>query len=383
MPTDAPGSAEPVEKPSAPWYEHVVPRSLQRQFGLVFAALALLIVAGSGVSLYAVRTLTLAARQLAEERLERVQLAQNLAAETSALSLAAYQLLAAVSIDEVQAVYVRMLKRLEACDELVARLSLSSGDVAVLDLHQASQLLRNTANVAVQLREEMLRPQGQPQPVPHDRLQLLDGLRDEMHRQSNTMADVAAALSAGSRSEYRNAVQALVDESTDRQRWILSFFMASLLLAALIARVFLGRHVVGRLLQVSHHMRIDPLADDPGQVPVTGRDEIGEMARALDRFLQDRRQLARTRASLETEQQRLAAIIDHTADGIIVLQGDRLQQLNPAGEQMFGWHSDAIRGQPVERVLADFEPPLGASTGTPRSARGRRRDGRRFRWRCR
>ena len=99
------------------------------------------------------------------------------------------------------------------------------------------------------------------------------------------------------------------------------------------------------------------------------------MARAVERFLSDRRQLATTRTLLEAEQQRLTAIIDNTADSIVVLQGGRVLQLNRAAERMFGISSAQAADQPGDALLADFDWNPGAVPGIARDALARSRDG--------
>lgn len=450
MPTDGSGSVSRIPV-AVRWLRYLVPRSLQRQAALALLGLALLIVAGGGTALYSVRELTLVSRQLAEERIMRVQVTQDLVGETSAISLEAYQLITTASASDAHRIYAQMLLHLETLDRLVTQLGTASEDMVVLDLHHASQLFRNSANVATQLHEDILRSEAEfakalqhrigqledrsgrePLPLiallqqlgnarrvdevqalraklPRDtrpatpsltvaagnpesqvqnlfslRLRLLGkqevmtSLRDELHRQSQAMASIAHTLSTASTQDYREAVQRLAIASENNQRWLLMLFISSLLVTYAIARMFLGRHVIGRLDEVSHYLRGNVSDKEPCIVPVQGRDEIAEMARALEKFLEDRRQLARTRASLEIEQQRLAAIIDNTADSIIVLHDGCIQQLNSAGERMFGWRSVELVGQPVENLLSQFDPPLEIAHAAARSATGRNRSGQGF-----
>jgi PAS domain S-box-containing protein len=422
----------------------LLPHSLRRQFALALAGLALIFVSGGGIALYSVRELALASRQLAEERLLRVRLAQDLVAETATIALDASQLITASSAAELHRLYAQMTQHLQKFDAVVTGISTTSGDLVVLDLHQAGQVLRNSAHVATQLREDSLgtelrfmarmndrigrleaqhgrdrgplvsllyqlrsatqldelealhhrMPALQPEVAAdvHELLamrrrlieqqRVITGLRDEMGRQSQAMGAAAGTWSTASADAYREAVQQVVDASERHQRWIFALFIGSMLAAIAVARVFLGQHVIGRLQEVSRHLRSDAAeagpANQPVAVPVQGEDEIGGMARAVERFLEDRRQLARTRASLEIEQQRLAAIIDHTADGILVVRGDRVLQLNPAGERMFGWTAAQLDGLTVGELLSDFDPPLEVEQAVPRSAIGQRRDERLF-----
>ena len=424
----------------------LLPHSLRRQFALALAGLALIFGAGGIFALYAVREVAVASRQLAEERLLRVRLAQDLVAETATIALDASQLIHADTGVALHGSFERMETHLRNFDAIVTQISTTNGDLVVLDLHQASQLLRNSANVATQLREDSLNTElrwralmeerfGRPEaPARPDRLPLLallyqlrgatrtdelealrarlpalmgpaarqpglaadvrelfamrdkligqqrmiTGLRDEISRQSQAMGTAAGTWSTASANAYREAVQQVVDASERHQQWIFALFIGSVLAAVAVARVFLGHHVIGRLQEVSQHLRSDhpqALAGDertnaPVQVPVQGEDEIGGMARAVERFLEDRRQLAQTRASLEIEQQRLAAIIDHTADGILVVRGDRVLQLNPAGERMFGRAAPLPDGLVVGDLLSELDPPLDVEQASPRSAMG-------------
>jgi PAS domain S-box-containing protein len=80
----------------------------------------------------------------------------------------------------------------------------------------------------------------------------------------------------------------------------------SLLLGWLIAREFLGRHVVTRLRQVSQALRSGEVQGAQARVPVQGGDEIADMARAVEQFLEDRRR----RRQAEDELHRLNAELE-------------------------------------------------------------------------
>ncbi|HVK54401.1 MAG TPA: ATP-binding protein, partial [Burkholderiales bacterium] len=149
----------------------------------------------------------------------------------------------------------------------------------------------------------------------------------------------------------------------------------SLLCAWLVIRVLLGRHVLERLRQVSHYLRLGEEGNAHPVMPVGGEDEIGDMARAVQPFLQDRRQLAHTRASLEQERKRLAAIFHHTADGIVVLQNDAIQQLNPAAELLFGWRGDEIVGRDITTLISNLDKPDDNAFSTSQDALAHTREG--------
>ena len=69
---------------------------------------------------------------------------------------------AAPSINAMHESYTAILQQLEEFDSTVDRLAAADQDIAVLDLHQASQLFRNTVNIVGQLRGSELQPSTAP-----------------------------------------------------------------------------------------------------------------------------------------------------------------------------------------------------------------------------
>jgi len=159
-------------------------------------------------------------------------------------------------------------------------------------------------------------------------------------------------------------------------------------LAWLIAHVFLGRHVVGRLRIVSRSLRHGDVDRLPAGVPVGGRDEIADMARAVEQFLEDRRRrrqvehalkelnaelemrVAARTAELSTaladrtaeiiERQHaeeaarasehfLDSIIENIPDVIFVKDAATLNfvRFNRAGEQLLGYRREDLIGKSV------------------------------------
>ncbi|MDP3842384.1 MAG: ATP-binding protein [Oxalobacteraceae bacterium] len=369
-------------------FSGLLPQSLRGQFVLALSMLVLLILAGGIIAVVALRTSNTAIRQLAEERLVRMQDAQDVLQRTLLIERVSYQLLTSAALDTVRQSYADMVKQLEVLDQLVGRLAAASNDIAVLDLHQAAQLFRNTANIVAQLREstlqddaafaqmlqqrtaqlladpahgnlahavllyrlqssgrrdEVLRLQAEfmrqvdggrhlPQSlrtdfaalraVPQDavnpdardpfslRLKLVGELEmvahfhAELQQQAIALVTAARLQSSSSTRAYQEAVQQLVASARQKQHWVLALLAGSLLFAWMIARVFLGRHVLARLQQVSHYLRQQSGAEVQLKVPVYGRDEIGDMARAVERFLQDRNQLEQRTAELGVAKER-------------------------------------------------------------------------------
>jgi PAS domain S-box-containing protein len=340
----------------------LLPHSLRAKFALALSMLVLLILASGGTAIYALHTATTATQQLAGERLVHLQEAQDLMQNVLLIARDGNQLLTSDSLDTVRRIHADALTHLEALDRLVAKLAAASDDVAVLDLHQSSQLFRNTANIATQLK------------LIDDR-EAVKRSHDELQRQAIPMIAAARVLSANFTRDYQDAVHQLAHTSARNQRWALVLLAGSLLCAWLVIHVLLGRHVLERLRQVSHYLRLGEEDNAQPVMPVGGEDEIGDMARAVQSFLQDRRQLAHTRASLEQERKHLAAIFHHTADGIVVLQNDAIQQLNPAAELLFGWRGDEVVGRGITTLISNLNRPDDNAFSTSQDALAHTREG--------
>jgi PAS domain S-box-containing protein len=348
------------------------PHSLRAQFAVALSAMAVLIVAGGATAFLALTATGHAARQFSGEQLARAQNTQDLQQRTLQIELLAERMIAADSRAAARQAYARILAELDALDQLTARLAVSE-DVSVLDLHQSSQLFRNSAHVLAQLREAAPPPGRDEAPPPP----ALRTYRDELQVHAQALAQSAREQSDRLARAHQAAILRVVDASQASAYWVVAWLAFSLATAWLIARVFLGQHVIARLQRVSRSLVCgdDDRSESPPHVPVHGDDEIGAMARAVERFLSDRRQLAATRALLEAEQQRLAAIIDNTADSIVVLQGGQVLQLNSAAERMFGFTQAQAAGQPGDTLLVDFDWHPGAVPGLVRDALARCRDG--------
>ena len=285
------------------------PRSLRRQFTLAVAGLALLILAG-GVTATMLDANTNSTRLLVEERMVRMQDAQDLVRHTLLIERESYQLASAESSTAMHASYAEIDRQLAGFDRLVDKIAVASGDdnLALLDLHQSSQLFRNTANIVAQLRENELRAAaGQGRIGKRATPQALAGIEgksvlqfsNELRRQASAMVASAQAQSDHLTQNFLAGLQELAQTSAKNQRWVLMLLAGSLLLAWLVAHSFLGKHVLERLQLVSGSLRRTGFNEGPPTVPVRGDDEIGEMARAVELFQRDRTQLVQRTAELE------------------------------------------------------------------------------------
>lgn len=92
-------------------------------------------------------------------------------------------------------------------------------------------------------------------------------------------------------------MQRLVEASNRSQQWVLIMLGASLVFAWFVTRVFMGRHVLVRLNEISLQLREEHTDKTHLMMAEHGKDEIGNMARAVDQFLKDRLQLEKERSN--------------------------------------------------------------------------------------
>lgn len=374
-----------------------LPHSLTVQFALVVSCLAALVVGVGATTVYSLSGSAHAIRQLADERLARLADAQDLTQHTLMIERLALQLSGDDTVDAVRETHRHIIEQLSSFDRLVQRLAsaITSDDPGVdsLALHRSSQRFRNTVNVEAQVRETAL---GARAPAPSASLASLD---DDLRRQADALAVAARQQSDYLTRDYRIAVQDLAESSARTRRWVGGEVAVSLLLTWLIARVFLGRYVVARLRRVSRALRHGDVENTHAGVPVRGGDEIADMARAVEQFLEDRRQrrqaedaLTELNAGLEArvaqrtselstalagqaaeivERQHaeevarasehfLNSIIENIPDVIFVKEAATLHfvRCNKAAEQLLGYGREELIGRSVHDLFpaqeADF-----------------------------
>ena len=279
------------------------PRSLQAQFTIGLVGLVLLGAAAGVVAVAALRRSAEGTRRLAEERLARLEDAQGIVRLTSLIDRDGDGLVAAAELDRVRAAHRDVSRHLDELGALVERLGESSASMAILDLHASGQAVRNTLHVVAQLREELVRRDGASAVGDEERLDQEANLREfhgELSRQAAALIASAQAVSADATRQYRDAVRALADAASRDQALVFVLLVASVVAAVVIARLFLGRRVLERLQQVSEQLRKgDPRTADSPHLSVEGGDEIAQMARAVEQFLEDRRRLAEAERQAE------------------------------------------------------------------------------------
>ena len=377
------------------------PHSLTAQCALVVSCLAALVVAVGATTVYSLDGSAHALRLLADDRLARLEDAQDLAQHTLMIERLALQLSSDDTVDAVRETHRHVLEQLASFDRLVGRLTSATarddpgGDT--LTLHRSSQRFRNTVNVEAQVRETALRERAvtvtSSTPRPEGSLASLD---NDLLSQAGALAAAARQQSDYLTRDYRQAVQDLAESSDRTRAWVGAEVALSLLLTWLITRVFLGRHVVARLRRVSHTLRHGDVESAQNGLPVQGDDEIADMARAVEQFLEDRRQrgkaeeeLKQLNAELESRvaqrtaelssalagrtaeiverkhaedaarasERFLSSIIENIPDMIFVKEAASLNfvRFNKAAEQLLGYKREELIGRSVHELFPAHE----------------------------
>lgn len=329
----------------------LLPQSLNGRFLLAQVAVMLLIASGGGVAHYSLSASAENSRQLAEERLERLQDSQRLLQRTVLIARQSQLILTTNVPDMIQTSYSRIITLLDSLDGIVIRLGRGQSGTEVLDLHQASQLFRNTVHIISRLRSESLDTRHISEQRRSVLMNTVVRFRQQQEQQIKAIADAVEAFSEREIAEYRKAVVKALYETRYRQLLVLAIAFASLMLTWLITRHF-RRHAVDRLGQVSHYLRSEETNNIHVLVPVRGDDEIGKMARAVEQFLEDRQQLVESRRELAEREKMLLAITDSVQSAVVLLdEEDRFRFVNPAAEKLFGYSYKELEGRKAHETL--------------------------------
>ena len=155
-----------------------------------------------------------------------------------------------------------------------------------------------------------------------------------------TLLDQTAKLRKLEQGEAA-AAAAAVQQQTDQATWlILALTLFSVPLSAMLA-LMITRSLTGPLSTLLHATEAMTAGDLDVQPRITPGDELGRLASAFNSM---RLNLRSTIATLALERQQTQAIIDASADGMMLVDAERkILQFNPAAERLTGWtESEAI-----------------------------------------
>ena len=312
-----------------------LPQSLRSQFMLGIAALSVLIVAIGMAGVYALRNGSDAAQRLAQQQLEHAQQSQRLAVHASAVERELARWLAAASPEQLERSHEALIDQVRLLEALL-NLQPVAGEglpqAAVLD--SARQLRASVEHLRALLRAGA---ESGASPSADEALRIA-AQRVEVARHSELLVTGALQHVAEHERAYREALDALVAHSTGNQRGIVLLLVIALLFTWMVASLFLGRHLLRRLQQVSRHLRSDGAAGARGAGSaelaqlVEGGDEIAHMARAVRHLLADREALQARTAELFAAQEALTE------------QGRILERMA---------HHDELTGLPNRALLND------------------------------
>jgi len=163
--------------------------------------------------------------------------------------------------------------------------------------------------------------------------------------------------------------------------------MLLLLLVAIGVFYVLARTITQPLVELANYAVKIRDHDFSAVPPPTGDDEVGVLARAmrsmageLSLLVSDlTRAVADTTRELKDTLAHTQAIIDHLADGLLVVDpGGRVTQFNPALLSLFDLSTREVAGQPVDRVFPEVlaglvnqvRPGMGLASAEVRLASG-------------
>jgi PAS domain S-box-containing protein len=330
--------------------QRLLPRSLRQQFRLILTILATLIAAGSLLAVTALRHSAAITRQLAAEQLIQMEHGRELAHTALLIERETRSMLSTPSPERMAASYTAITTLLDTLDRLTGSLG-ATNDVAILPLYQAEQNFRNLVHTVAGLRSAELRS-GRGQ---HTHSDAFRRFREELERQALELVVATDTLAERGTERYRVAVRRLA-EYTDKEQYRVLLLLAGCLATAwLISRMFLERHLLSRLQQVCCHLLRNNDDGTPTGIPVQGEDEIGEMARAVEQFIENRRQLDVANRALHQSNDLLRAVFAAAPTAIfgLDLDGNVCLVWNSAAERMLGWSEAEVMGHPYPAVPSD------------------------------
>jgi signal transduction histidine kinase/CheY-like chemotaxis protein len=272
-------------------FRQYLPHSLRRQFILTIAVLSLLILAGGSTAVYTLSSSSKTIKELSSKRLASMQKAQNLVQQTLLIERDSHELMNAVSIESMHRSYEEILKNLTKFDTIINELASQAKGSELLRLHHSSQLFRNMINIAAQTLEMNLNNENSGNEK--SKLSYLNNL----YNLSKILIDSSQKQSEFFAKQYKEAVHKLNDDTQKNVTLITILVAVSLALGLLIAKWFLGNHVLGRLQQISYELRLrDDSQIKEEDIDINStillKDEIDEMSHAVKLFQEDRKALA-------------------------------------------------------------------------------------------
>jgi PAS domain S-box-containing protein len=171
-------------------------------------------------------------------------------------------------------------------------------------------------------------------------------------RQQNPLllSTIAAVTQLGTKERAEDVTDTAQtqQESGKSTLFVFALTVLGLLLSIVLASI-ITRSMTKPLNVLLHTTEAIAAGDLNVEAQVERTDEIGRLASAYDKM---RLSLRSTIASLSLERQQTQAIIDATADGVILVDGShKILKFNPAAEHLSGWRANEAIGRYCWEVL--------------------------------
>lgn len=276
-------------------------RTLKGMFFTVSFFIVVLIISACLVAINALTVSAADSRMLAKEHLVVMQDAQLLLQRTMMIEHKTHKLITG-GVAEVDTNYDEITKLLNSIDSLVEGFGHATSGTAILDLHQASQVFRNLVHIIARLRRDLSNPEASAQQI-SKKQQSLDLFQQQLTQQIEALMITSEELSSRINFDYRQALDKLTTEIDFRQKIVLYMMLASLLLVLLTGTYYL-RNTISRLHRISSHVRRGIAEYSSLSIPVQGHDEIGKMARDIEKLLEHYSQLKPEEVNQNSEQEK-------------------------------------------------------------------------------
>jgi len=163
----------------------------------------------------------------------------------------------------------------------------------------------------------------------------------------STIATVTQLITIEQAEAANDAAQ--VQQASGRSTLFVFVLTALCLLLSMVLAITITRSLTRPLKVLLHTTEAMAAGDLNVESQVERTDEIGRLASAYDKMRLSLRSII---ASLSLERQQTQAIIDATADGVIVVDGaQKIVKCNPAAEHLSGWRANEATGRYCWEVL--------------------------------
>lgn len=171
------------------------------------------------------------------------------------------------------------------------------------------------------------------------------------------LSTIAAVTQLGTKERAEDATDAAQTQQDSEKSTLFVFALTALcLLLSIVLASIITRSMTKPLKVLLHTTEAIAAGDLDVEAQVERTDEIGRLASAYDKM---RLSLRSTIASLSLERQQTQAIIDATADGVILVdESHKIMKFNPAAEHLSGWRANEAIGRYCWEVLGFKETTM-------------------------